>query len=110
MDALINDMSAMRIAGGLVQAQKIVLHDVDIILECYGRDFPSIFGSNVRIWADMLIEDPDLRLHFFNHFYDESVLYQYMHAIITQRLPASHHIEVMPLIDEYIEIVMHMRS
>lgn len=106
MDDVMARMSALSVSGGMIQAQKVVEHDVMVLVECYGRDIPTVMEVPVPFWADMLIDDPALHRHFFNAFPDERFLYSYIHTQLSSKLPAQYHMEIMPLIDEYIEIVM----
>ena len=77
----------------------IIQHDINVILYAYHLCAPSIEG--MYLYASILRVHDDVRESFFTKYPTEATLY----ARVYEGLPVTDIMDMMPLIDEYIEYV-----
>lgn len=95
IDEITRDMASV----ALDDVSTLLQHDIHTLIHAYHLCAPSIAGFYFR--ASVLRMDAEMRKAFFQQYRTEATLY----ARIYESIPINDIIDMMPLIDEYIEYV-----
>lgn len=113
MDELVNGFNTMNISTNTPQQEttpsiiRMVRADIDLILRAYhsqAEDLPHPLYAPFH-----MMNNPATRRLFFDIFPSERELYYWMMSIIRDRLSVIFDIELMPLVDNYIEMIFAWR-
>jgi hypothetical protein len=85
--------------------RNIVYNDTMMIVDAYNRETCDLSDSIPRFWVNSLGSDLALQNRFYDIYTDESVLYEDIVSILRHNFGTSFLVEMMPLIDDYIEFV-----
>ena len=85
-------------------------HDVLVILDAYHLELPSIFQCERPLHGISLKIDPHLNRSFFVRYPDQMTLYKELERILFQHVSTVFMMEMIPLIDEYIDFVWQFKT
>jgi hypothetical protein len=85
--------------------KEIVFQDTLLILQCYFKELHGLDEVVDFLKVNRLGNDILLRSRFFEIFQGENILYREIVSIIHQQISTVFLIELIPLIDEYIDLV-----
>ena len=88
--------------------QSVVFHDTKMIIEAYLQEKCDLSDFLIDLRANCLEHDIAFSNKFFKVYPNENVLYENMVSIIRQDM--IHLVDMMPLIDEYIDYVFVFRQ
>lgn len=83
-------------------------HDVQLLMNAYHDIMPSINTVSLKL-PHYISQSLEMKQYFFNKYKTEMDFYKHLENQIFQRLSTMYFIEIIPLIDEYIEYIYNLR-